>query len=443
MTSGTRRFTSGFMARLAAWVTRIERPVPPDAAPPVLSMVWLLRLRWAAVLGQMVTVLAVTGLLKVALPVGALLALIGITAASNYALCRRGAGEGIRLRRRFERVLAFDTLTLTALLLLSGGMGNPFSSFYLVHVAMAAVALGRAAAWRMVLLSTGCLLTLYCTSCVRVDPIHIPHDLHLSGMIVSAVLTAAAIASFAGHLHRSLQKREAELARLRLRAVQNERFAALATLAAGVAHELGSPLGTILVAAREIARLPAVQADESVAEDVALIASETERCRALLGRLNAHSTAELGEPPVEFHLAEVFAALRLLLAPALAARLQIAPPPAASLFLPRAALVEALASLVRNAGDAAPGPVYLAAEQEGSRIFFRVRDCGPPLPPGVAEHIGEPFFTTKEPGRGMGLGIYLVRLLSERLGGSFSLAHDGLGAVATLILPLRSPPPNP
>ena len=202
------------MARLAAWVTRIERPVPPDAAPPVLSMVWLLRLRWAAVLGQMVTVLAVTGLLKVALPVGALLALIGVTAASNYALCRRGAGEGIRLRRRFERVLAFDTLTLTALLLLSGGMGNPFSSFYLVHVAMAAVALGRAAAWRMVVLSTGCLLTLYCTSCVRVDPIHIPHDLHLSGMIVSAVLTAAAIASFAGHLHRSLQKREAELARL-------------------------------------------------------------------------------------------------------------------------------------------------------------------------------------------------------------------------------------
>jgi two-component system sensor histidine kinase RegB len=426
-------------ARLAEWVARIERRVPPDAAPPALSMAWLLRLRWAAVVGQATTVLVVYAVLDVPVSAATLLALVGVTAVSNFILCRRAADEGAGLRSRFERMLTLDTFTLTALLLLSGGADNPFSSFYLVHVAMAAVALGQRAAWRMVALSAGCLLGLYLASRFSTRLLSVPHDLHLAGMLVSAVLAAAAIAFFAGHLHRALQRREAEVARLRVAAEKSERFAALATLAAGVAHELGSPLGTILLAARELERSVAALGDEETAADVRLIANETERCRVLLGRLNARSTAELGEAPVMCHTAEIFADVRRLLSPPLAARLHTAEPPDAELFLPRAAVVEAVASLVRNAGDTADGVVELAGEISGPVVRFQVRDCGPPLPPEVAAHLGEPFFTTKQPGRGMGLGLYLVRLLAERLGGSFTLTRHGAETVATLTLPVRAP----
>jgi two-component system sensor histidine kinase RegB len=177
--------------------------------------------------------------------------------------------------------------------------------------------------------------------------------------------------------------------------------------------------------------------NDELAADVSLIVAETERCRALLGRLNARSTAELGEAPVECSLQELFDAVRGLLAPALVSRLRIAELPRPGLFLPRSAVVEAVASLVRNAGDAASGEIGLSAELAGNDIRFCVRDSGPPIPKDVATHLGEPFFTTKEPGRGMGLGLYLIRLLAERLGGSMTISHDGHGTLAVLSLPLR------
>jgi two-component system sensor histidine kinase RegB len=409
--------------------------MPRDSTPPLLGMVWLLRLRWAAVVGQAGTVVFVRAVLGVPVPVLELFALIAVTAVSNFRLCRRLIAENSVGRGKFERVLTLDTFTLTLQLLLSGGAGNPFGSFYLVHVAMAAVALGRMAAWRMVALSSVCLLLLFGMSkTVPIAPLS--HELYVSGMLVAVVLAAIAIAFFAGHLHRALQKRESELATLRVAAEKSERFAALATLAAGVAHELGSPLGTIRLAARELERTLGRGNDE-LAADVSLIVAETERCRALLGRLNARSTAELGEAPVECSLQELFDAVRGLLAPALVSRLRIAELPRPGLFLPRSAVVEAVASLVRNAGDAASGEIGLSAELAGNDIRFCVRDSGPPIPKDVATHLGEPFFTTKEPGRGMGLGLYLIRLLAERLGGSMTISHDGHGTLAVLSLPLR------
>lgn len=409
--------------------------MPPDPTPPLLGMVWLLRLRWAAVAGQAGTVAFVRVVLGVPVPVLALFALIAITAVSNFLLCRKLVAAKSVGRGKFERLLALDTVTLTLQLLLSGGAGNPFSAFYLVHVAMAAVALGRMAAWRMVALSSGCLLVLFVFS--KATPIiPLSHELYVSGMLVAVVLAAIAIAFFAGHLHRALQKRESEVARLRVAAEKSERFAALATLAAGVAHELGSPLGTIRLAARELERALG-DGSEALVADARLIVAETERCRGLLGRLNARSTAELGEAPVECVLSELSENVRKLLSPALSSRLKISELPNAQLFLPRAAVVEAVASLVRNAGDAAPGDVVLSADLAGEDVRFCVKDSGPRIPQDVAAHLGEPFFTTKEPGRGMGLGLYLIRLLAERLGGSFTISHDGRGTLAVLVLPQR------
>jgi len=423
--------------RLARFIARLERPAPPNAEPPAITMTWLRRGRWAAAVGQTATIILARLVFDLELPLSALFSLISITVLSNVALHLWLPRAGARLRRLFQRVLALDTVLLTGLLLLSGGVGNPFSTFYLVHVAMAAVALGRAAAWRTVALCTAGLVTLFVIPHFRGHPLHIPHDLHLSGMVVATVLAAVAIAFFAGHLHRALQDRERELGRLRLAEVQRERFAALATLAAGVAHELGSPLGTISVAAHELTLLAEQRSDAALSADAVLIRAETERCRTLLGRLNARSTAELGEPPVECDVAAIFQAVQAVLAPAHQTRARFSPAARGALLLPKIAIAEALASLIRNACDAAEGVVEIDSALAGSRIVFRVRDQGGPLSSAVQAHVGEPFFTTKEPGRGMGLGLYLVRLLAERLGGEFRLANVGAGTVATLALPPR------
>lgn len=414
-----------------------------DAVEPGLepTLAWLVRLRWAAVIGQSATVAVAHGWLHLAMPLKAVLGLIALTAMSNALLARR-ARRGTPLRRSlFVRVLFFDTLILTALLACTGGAHNPFASFYLVHVAIAAVALGSLAAWSM-----AALATLGYGSLFLLQGPHAHHaigeTLHLRGMFCATALTAGCIAYFAGRLNRELRKRERALGEMRLLREQNERFAALATLAAGVAHELGSPLGTIAVAARELERNAATADSPPWQEDAGLIRAEVERCREILGRLNARSTNELGEAPTAFPLPDLITSVRAALPETERARLDIADLESSTLFLPRAAVSEALRSLLRNAFDASPAEacVSLRALVEERTAVFTVRDAGSGLSPKVAAHAAEPFFTTKPPGSGMGLGLYLVRLMAERLGGSFTLrANADAGATAELRLPVAAP----
>jgi len=435
-----RRTPADWRGRLRRWAARIDAL---DAVNPALepTLAWLVRLRWAAVAGQSVTVVIARQWVGLVMPLATVLALLGVTAASNAFLALR-VRRGAAVRRSLVvRILLLDTLILTGLLACTGGAHNPFACFYLVHVAMAAVALGSLAAWSMAALATLGYGLLFV---VQGPHAHhaISESLHLRGMLCATALAAACIAYFAGRLNRELRLRELALSELRLLRVQNERFAALATLAAGVAHELGSPLGTIAVAARELERNAELAASPVWQEDAGLIRAEVDRCREILGRLNARSTNELGEASASFPLDELIAAASAGLSQDQRTRLQVESPAGGDLFLPRAAVCEALRSLLRNAFDACPTgePVRLQARMDERSVTFVVSDAGRGLSTEAAAHATEPFFTTKPPGAGMGLGLYLVRLLAERLGGSFSLQpNEGRGAAAELRLPVAAP----
>lgn len=404
---------------------------------PGVGLVWLSRLRWIVVGGGTAAVL-VARALEAALPAAPMLAVLGAILASNVALGRRATSANASI---LGATLIFDTLALTALLALSGGPSNPFSILFMVQITVAAVLLSRRWTWLVVGLSVACFGALFVVHKPLPAMSHGHHhggfDLHLYGMFGAFALAAAAIAHVVTRIAEALRSREAELDLARRLAERNQRMAALTTLAGGAAHELGSPLATIAVAARELER--AVRDDAPLADDVRLIRDEVGRCRRILDRMHNRATEEGGEAIESVTVATLVDALTESLSAPRAARLRCQiDAPSQALRVPKEAFVQALVNLVDNAFDASSpdATVDLAASLEGTSVRFSVTDRGSGMPEDVAARAIEPFFTTKAAGHGMGLGLFLAQNVVDRVGGALRLeSQPGVGTSARLEVP--------
>jgi two-component system sensor histidine kinase RegB len=264
---------------------------------------------------------------------------------------------------------------------------------------------------------------------------------HLVGMWVAFVLAALTTAFLAAALRRALERREAEVAALRAAQQRHDRLVALSTLASGAAHELATPLSTIAVVVTEMARRlsPNTHTDPELAEDVLTLQGQIARCRGILDEMAAGAGASPGESPRSVTVGELVQELRDRLDPDLQQRLRVPQVgERVTLSAPPRALTRALENLVRNAADAAPGdsPIELDVAVAGETVDLRVLDRGTGLTPEAQQRAGEPFFTTKGPGGGLGLGVFVSRSLAEALGGSLSLLpRQGGGTAAELRLP--------
>jgi len=403
---------------------------------------WLVQLRWGAALGQASVILIARELFTLELPLAWLYALIAVEAVTNLACV------GL-LRRRWVHewtlaaVMALDVLLLTGLLHFSGGSFNPFNFLYLVHIALAAVVLRPTYTWGLVALSLACFGSLF--GGVFGLPVreHVHHaeqmEMHLRGMWVAFAVAAAFIVHFVDRIRRALAARDEELVRSRARVERSDRLASLGTLAAGAAHELATPLGTIAVAAGELDSAIARGDRSSISEDVALIQDQVRRCRAILDQMAASDApGEVSELVTLGSLAESVAqamqplgSVKLALDEAMATR---------ATHLPRRAVEQALRALVKNACDASDGgPVTLGGGTDGETLWLEVRDRGRGMAPEVLARAAEPFFTTKKTGSGMGLGLYLTNALAERLGGRLDIESElGRGTSVRFILPART-----
>jgi two-component system sensor histidine kinase RegB len=403
---------------------------------------WLILLRWGAVLGQLAILAAALAILEATLPLARLTSLVALLALSNVAL---SLGRGrFPPRSLCGAALTFDIVQLSALLHGSGGAHNPFSILYIVHITLASVVLGARWTWFLSALSVGCYGLLFLSHTpVEYLEHHTPEmNLHLQGMWVAFTLAAALTAYLVVRLSNAIDERDRVMAEMRERAARNERVASVATLAAGAAHELGTPLATIAVAARELERrlgeMPQADGD-SFAEDVALIRSEVDRCRAILNRLAADSGQTPGEPPEEIAIYGLAEAIRQAVPAPYAPRLRLSVENGAAVSLPRAALLQVAQNLLKNAFEAGEGPVTLAIGAGPDGFRMRVVDEGPGMSPDVLSRVGEPYFSTKRPGEGLGLGVFIARTLTEQMGGELSIrSKPGTGTTAEVVIPPAS-----
>jgi two-component system sensor histidine kinase RegB len=408
---------------------------------------WLLRLRWWALAAQFVTIAGVEWVLHIDLPSAALTVLVGAGVASNAA-GMVWARRAVPLRETaVAGLMGLDVVLLTGVLSLTGGSLNPFTCLYLVHVALAAVVLPAFLTWMLVLLALACFGLLFAVPLTPLDAhsaaAHAEHlRLHLDGMWVAFGVAAGFIVYSVQRVTRALAARETELAAARALTARNARFTSLATLAAGAAHELATPLSTIAVVAKELEHhLHCTGRTAEAVADARLIRQQVTRCRNILLQMTADADREAGEPLVRVSVAHLLetALDDLTERPRITVRMA-ALTRGLQLEVPRRAVAQVLRSVVKNAQQASPvdAEVQVAATCEAQTLRFTVRDRGHGMAPEVMDRAGEPFFTTKPPGQGMGLGLFLTRAVLARLGGTLELASvPGGGTTAVVTLPIR------
>lgn len=404
-----------------------------------VNIQWLARLRWAEVAGQAVTVLAGQFLLGGSLPIAPLLAVIGVGLVSNLYIELYFFGD----RRRgnitprpvqewqIALVMMVDIAILTGLLYLTGGPHNPFAFLYLVQIALAAVLVRALWTWMLVGLSFvgfGILIVAH-------EPMAIPEDNRVIGAWVALGVASAFVVHFLLRITAALAERERELTDARSLAARQERLASLATMAAGAAHELSTPLGTVALAAKELER--ALATSPELAADARLIREQVGRCRSILDQM-AQGAGTVGEGVTKCTVGELLAETLVGIRDAPRV-LQEVPDEVAHtpLRVPPRAVSQALRSLVTNAQDASQpnAAVVIAARLEGDKLALTIRDRGAGIPSEVLGKIGEPFFTTKAPGRGMGLGLFLARAVIEGVGGTLQIDTGQGGTEVRVMVP--------
>lgn len=364
---------------------------------------------------------------------------LAVTLGFSTVLC---VFTAIRLRTtwpvtelEYALQLACDLFIHSVLLYFSGGSTNPFVSYYLVPLTIAAVTLP----WRYSVVLSGIALTLYTLLLAQFYPLQTfpiaRENLQIYGMWLSFALSAAVITFFAARMAEELRRQEELRAIRREEGLRDQQLLAVATQAAGAAHELGTPLATMSVLLKEMTQ---DHHDPALQDDLSVLQEQVKQCKLTLQQLVRAAEANrrlavemqdvtqwLDEALNRWHLMRPEASYRFnLLGQGSVPRM--APPPD---------LTQALLNLLNNAADACPEGLGVQLDWDAENVTISIRDHGAGVPLAIAEQIGKPFFTTK--GKGFGLGLFLSKASVTRAGGSVKLySHEEGGTLTELRLPV-------
>jgi two-component system sensor histidine kinase RegB len=388
----------------------------------------LILIRWVAIAGQVSTILIVHYGLGFRLPLVPALGVVASSAFLNLVLIVLRQWAARLGARDAALYLGYDVLQLAVLLYLTGGLQNPFSILILAPVTVAATILSRRAVIALSLLAVAAISVLALRHMPlpwRNEPLVFPPELVL-GIWIALVLATVFIGGYTWSIAQGARRLRDAMAATQLALAREQRVSAVGALAAAAAHELGSPLATIAVVAKELAReLPG---SSPHAEDAALLLSQSERCRRILAELAQQPEEDGGSPytrlPISA-LVETAAAphrhqgIRLILATAGAAAED------EPLVRRSPEIMHGLNNLIQNAVQFAAREVSITTFWDAKSVMVEIDDDGPGFPLHLLGRLGEPYLSTRAGVTDhMGLGIFIAQSLLERSGAR--LAFDNL-----------------
>ncbi len=406
--------------------------------PTTLNLNQLVVLRSLVILAQIIAVFTATLYFHVELAIFSILSIISLFVLINlFTHIKLKQGLQATDRVIFLQLL-FDVIALSVLLYLTGGSSNPFVSFLLIPLAISAAVLPARYSWLM----TGCAVTSYTLLMIYFVPLshHNEHDfkLHIIGMWVGFLISATLITYFVTKMGKTLREQERSLANAREQALKDDRLVALGTLAAGAAHEFGTPLGTMAILLHELQLNKEMPA--KISSQLDILETQIDRCKEILTNLSTsagHLRADTGRKvKLDEYISKLLTDwknentnIQLDIKKQGEAELNI---------VADQTLTQAVNNILSNAVDAKADTIRIKYSWDKSLFTLDIEDNGEGLNKEAEKHAGEPFFTTKAPNKGMGLGLYLAKASLSRYGGELKLQNNNEGGVkVNLSLPLE------
>jgi two-component system sensor histidine kinase RegB len=390
----------------------------------------LVRLRWLAIIGQSTAVLVVYFGLDFELPIWACLAVIGLSAWLNVALRLRFHMTQRLEPERAAWLLAFDTAELAVLLFLTGGLQNPFAFLFLGPVLLSATALPPRFTVMLGAFAVFCATVLvflhYPLPWEIEDRLQLP-PIYMVGVWLSILLAMGFIGVYAWQITEESRQLADALASTELVLAREQHLSQLDGLAAAAAHELGTPLSTISVIAKELEN--AIAADAPHGDDVRLLREQATRCRDILAKLT-----ELSSGGAPFDRMSLSSLLEEVVAPHrnFGVGIDVSVPPEQTREPTGArnpAVVYGLGNLLENAVDFARAHVIVGATWDDDKIEVSISDDGPGFASEIMDRIGEPYVTsrrgrlTSDEPKGLGLGFFIAKTLLERSGATLTFEN--------------------
>ena len=426
-----------------------------DSAPVRIAFPWLLHLRWGAVAAQVLLALIAFFFLEINLPYLIISGILAFEIITNFLFVFLKRKETPLAEQIFILAMFLDTALLSLLLYYSGGPMNPFTFLYLVHITLGAILMPPGWSWSLAFFTLACYAALFflpgegsLSQACHLEPgllkaMSDPLKIHLQGMWVAFAITAFFIVFFVSRIQEALSRHQKTLADLQAEKTKSEKMASLATLAAGAAHEFSTPLSTIAVAAGEI--LHALRKNNQgnfpeLLADVTLIRDQVRRCKDILFHLAADAGEHLGDAFTDFSLDELMGNILPSFPGHLKNQIHYSNRASGLLVrMPLRTLCRVVRGLIQNALDAGPSaPVLVECRQDAARLYIEVTDNGSGMAPELVARAAEPFFTTKKPGKGLGLGLFLAKSAAERFGGGLTLISEpGKGSKVTIFFALQ------